>query len=369
MTFFLDLYRISQYSKVTKPLQIGNNCNDSHGFDRCGGMGGTLNNFILKRSLGIMAGVLAASVTGGSIVYAQRPKEVSVDWNDHPVELYTSAGTVREALAEAGLIELDEARISEDPSEPIREGMHLEVDTKKQVTLQVGGLERSVATYANTIDELLSEQGVVYDANDEISPARSEKLTDGAVVRVDSIQVMQSTETKTVPYETIVEETADLYTDQEEVVQEGQDGVCEVTKEMIVRNGVIETRRIASEKVVEEPITEQIRKGTAERPSARYAGPSGEAPSGGTTIVMEATAYTHTGNPTATGAWPTAYYTVAVDPSVIPMGTRLYVEGYGYAVAQDTGGAIIGNRIDVFFDSEGECINWGRRSVVVHVLD
>nr|WP_162272129.1 3D domain-containing protein [Ndongobacter massiliensis] len=327
-----------------------------------------MNNFVLKRSLGIMAGVLAASIAGGSIVYAQRPKEISVDWDDRPVELYTSAGTVREALAEAGLTALDEVQISEDPSEPIREGMHLELDTKKQVKLQVGGVQRTVATYVNTIGALLEEQGVVYDADDEISPARAEALKDGTEVRVDSIQVITSTETKAVPYETIVEETADLYTDQEEIVQEGQDGICEVTKEMIVRNGVIETRRIASEKVVQEPITEQIRKGTAERPSARYAGPSG-APSGGTTLVMEATAYTHTGNPTATGAWPTAYYTVAVDPSVIPMGTRLYVEGYGYAVAQDTGGAIIGNRIDVFFDSEGECINWGRRSVVVHVLD
>lgn len=327
-----------------------------------------MNNFVLKRSLGIMAGVLAASIAGGSIVYAQRPKEISVDWDDRPVELYTSAGTVREALAEAGLTALDEVQISEDPSEPIREGMHLELDTKKQVKLQVGGVQRTVATYVNTIGALLEEQGVVYDADDEISPARAEALKDGTEVRVDSIQVITSTETKAVPYETIVEETADLYTDQEEIVQEGQDGICEVTKEMIVRNGVIETRRIASEKVVQEPITEQIRKGTAERPSARYAGPAG-APSGGTTLVMEATAYTHTGNPTATGAWPTAYYTVAVDPSVIPMGTRLYVEGYGYAVAQDTGGAIIGNRIDVFFDSEGECINWGRRSVVVHVLD
>ena len=86
-------------------------------------------------------------------------------------------------------------------------------------------------------------------------------------------------------------------------------------------------------------------------------------------LLMESTAYTHTGYPTATGAWPVAHHTVAVDPSVIPMGTKMYVEGYGYAVAQDTGGAIVGNIIDVFLDSEWECIQWGRRHVMVYILD
>jgi 3D (Asp-Asp-Asp) domain-containing protein len=59
---------------------------------------------------------------------------------------------------------------------------------------------------------------------------------------------------------------------------------------------------------------------------------------------------------------------VAVDPKVIPLGSKLYVEGYGYAIAGDTGGAIKGNRIDVFFYSSGETAQWGRRWVRVFVL-
>lgn len=59
---------------------------------------------------------------------------------------------------------------------------------------------------------------------------------------------------------------------------------------------------------------------------------------------------------------------VAVDPSVVPLGTKLYVEGYGYAVAGDTGGAIKGLRIDVFFNSNTEALQWGRRTVKVQVL-
>ena len=96
---------------------------------------------------------------------------------------------------------------------------------------------------------------------------------------------------------------------------------------------------------------------------------------GGQTLYMEATAYSCNegyiggGSITATGqnlqSNPMA---IAVDPSVIPLGTRLYVEGYGEAIASDTGGAIQGNRIDVHFSSVSQCESWGRRTVKVTIL-
>ena len=73
------------------------------------------------------------------------------------------------------------------------------------------------------------------------------------------------------------------------------------------------------------------------------------------------TAYTARGNLLRRGY-------VSVDPDVIPLGTKLYIEGYGYAVADDTGGAIVGNRIDLAMDSHGEAINFGLRTVKVYVL-
>lgn len=83
---------------------------------------------------------------------------------------------------------------------------------------------------------------------------------------------------------------------------------------------------------------------------------------------MEATAYTWTGNKTATGIWPEVGV-VAVDPEVIPLGTHLYVEGYGPAIASDTGADIVGNRIDLYMDTEEECWEFGRRLVRVKVID
>ena len=84
------------------------------------------------------------------------------------------------------------------------------------------------------------------------------------------------------------------------------------------------------------------------------------------TITFEATAYTWTGYRTATGTWPSRG-TVAVDPNVIPLGSVLYVEGYGPAVAADTGGDIKGQRVDLYMDTEHECWQWGRRKVEVQI--
>ena len=84
------------------------------------------------------------------------------------------------------------------------------------------------------------------------------------------------------------------------------------------------------------------------------------------TIIFEATAYTWTGCRTATGIWPSRG-TIATDPRVIPTGSKLWVEGYGEAVAADTGGAIKGQRIDLYMDTKHECLQWGRRKVEVQI--
>ncbi len=84
-------------------------------------------------------------------------------------------------------------------------------------------------------------------------------------------------------------------------------------------------------------------------------------------LQVEATAYTYTGNVTATGV-PPRVGLIAVDPRVIPLGTKVYVEGYGYAVAADTGGDIKGNKVDLFFPTLRQCLDWGRRPVRLHVL-
>lgn len=89
------------------------------------------------------------------------------------------------------------------------------------------------------------------------------------------------------------------------------------------------------------------------------------------TLSMEATAYSG-GTLTAMGLKPVrdpgGISTIAVDPSVIPLGSKVYIPGYGYAIASDTGGVIKGNIIDLYMNSHDECISWGRSQVTLHIV-
>lgn len=89
------------------------------------------------------------------------------------------------------------------------------------------------------------------------------------------------------------------------------------------------------------------------------------------TLSMEATAYSG-GTLTAMGLKPVrdpgGISTIAVDPSVIPLGSKVYIPGYGYAIASDTGGVIKGNIIDLYMNSHDECMSWGRRQVTLHIV-
>lgn len=112
----------------------------------------------------------------------------------------------------------------------------------------------------------------------------------------------------------------------------------------------------------------EAEKAEAERKAAEQAKAEREQKKAdGKIITVLATAYTHTGNPTATGVMPTAGHTIAVDPRVIPLGTHVLINGVEY-IAQDTGGLIKGNRIDIFMDSETECVNFGAQYIEIEVV-
>jgi 3D (Asp-Asp-Asp) domain-containing protein len=89
------------------------------------------------------------------------------------------------------------------------------------------------------------------------------------------------------------------------------------------------------------------------------------AAAGARTITVSATGYSLSGR-TATGM-PTAPGVVAVDPSVIPLGTRLTIPGYGVGIAADTGGAVHGNVIDLWFPTTQQALAWGRRTVTITI--
>ena len=134
--------------------------------------------------------------------------------------------------------------------------------------------------------------------------------------------------------------------------------------------------KAAAEKAAKEQAAREAQAAAEKEAAEQAAAQAATTQPVGQTFIMESTAYSSDpadalggGTVTATGQnLLTNPMAVAVDPNVIPLGTRLYVEGYGEAIASDTGGAIKGNIVDVHFSTYEQCIQWGRRQVKETIL-
>lgn len=213
----------------------------------------------------------------------------------------------------------------------------------------------------------LPDYGATLDASDP-APGYQAALFSGTVRSTPVVVAARLTEVS-VPVRYGVQTVFDakLALGREVVAQTGTLGVAVETVRRVYDGNKVISVSVVGEKVVRSARPEVVHVG-AELPDVSRGELAGRVVG---TLAMSATAYW--ANPawsngrTATGV-AARYGVAAVDPSVIPLGTRLYVPGYGYAVAADTGGAIVGDRIDLCFDTGQQAIDFGRQSVTVYEL-
>lgn len=322
-----------------------------------------------------------------------------------------------EVLTEAG-IELEE----EDTYETgYADGMNqITVRRMQMVTVINRGAQSVIGTYGETTGSLLARMGITPGTGDTLSCSSETQTYDGMTIELVHTETRIEEEDTVVPYPVNYYEDPDLEPDAEIVLVAGQNGLTHVKSEVTYRNGKEVSRVIVQETVQTKPVTQLVIRGVdrtiMEQPAdpepAEQAAPaassgtasgsssSGSSSSGGSrydgsaetsgNVIMtssgesytyvdvmtcSATAYTCEGYVGHTYSGTLARVgAIAVDPTVIPLGTKMYVVSndgqyvYGYCVAEDIGGGIKGNKIDLYFDTYAECWDFGVRMCTVYIL-
>ncbi len=236
----------------------------------------------------------------------------------------------------------------------------LTLRTLKTVSVVDGDNSQTITTDAQTVQNVLEELQIKLGIHDRVEPELTEECTD--TIKITRVEKKQVVEEVALDYAIEKKEDPHLYKGEQRILEKGKKGLERSVFEIVIENGQEISKNLIEKVVVSKPKTQIVAYGTRQ-----IASRGGQELEFDRVLTMSATAYTHTGNKTYTGIWPSVGI-VAVDPKVIPLGTRLYIDGYGYATAMDTGGAIKGNKIDLFFETRAEALKWGRRNVQVFVL-
>lgn len=245
----------------------------------------------------------------------------------------------------------------------------------KEVTLIVNGEEKQISTFKSDVQDLLVAEGVKYDKNDIVTKDLDEKLNDGMEIEVINVTEEVIKESKSVPFEVNVVEDKDLLKGQTKVEEEGKAGENQLVYKITYHNGKQVEKTFVEEVVSEKPINKIIKKGTKVE-EVKVASSRGEssrkissnANSKGKYMSVVATAYTGD-SITSTGKKP-KWGTIAVDPTVIPYGTKVYIPQFNKTfIAEDCGGAIKGNKIDIFMNDESSVYNWGRKTIDIYIVN
>lgn len=269
------------------------------------------------------------------------------------------------------------------------------VQSENTVTLIYQNEEAIYDTFSITVQDFLTEVGIELGEYDEVSPSLDSHITDGLEITVDVVTFEETVEIQSIAYSTVKAYSSSMYSGESSVTTKGVDGEKEVVyTDKYVNGEYVETLEPV-ETIISEAVSKVITYGTKEKEvtdsntnsdnsssdssdsstsSKTFVDYNGNTVSYSSVTVGECTAYTATGNPTSLGG-VAQVGVVAVDPSIIPYGTKMYITSgsvvYGYAVAGDTGGALLAGNvlIDLYYDTESECINFGRRDMTIYFLD
>lgn len=341
--------------------------------------------FPLKR-IALLLLLTVFATTAGAHMYTLLSKNILVDDNGTKMVVTTMGYDVQQALEQLGIAVGEADFINQPPSSPLSGGTSLNTVTIKRavpLTVTSDGETRKIMSWRETVSDVLTDQGLSLGSLDRLDGIKpDESVIEGMHIRLIRVKDEILTESEVIPYDVLETANNTMNEGETKVLQAGVDGVLNRNFRILYEDGQAVSRTFLAEKVATAPIRQLVEYGTVKN----FMNSRGDLVRYMNTLDMKATSYTSsfvdTGkNPGDSGFGITKTGIVAregviaVDPTVIPLGTRVYVEvpgpapDYGFAIAADIGSAIKGRLIDVYFDSPQTVRQWGRRSVRVYILN
>ncbi|UTT42990.1 3D domain-containing protein [Exiguobacterium aurantiacum] len=362
----------------------------------------------------VVTPALSADIPLDRVIQIERARTVSLQIGYGQIEtIETRERTVEDVLLRYGVSVRDGDDVYPGVRTPITSGMTIRYQPVVALDVIVGDVAKTVYTMAQTVEQALQEANVTVSDKDTVEPALTTPVREGMTITVNMSRDVVQYESRLVPFEIIKEEDDTLALGETEVVQVGVPGLERTRYALTVENGTITNRTETSVETLRTVRPQIIKLGTkvpperetnqeTEQEAAATTEPSSpfreeaeikieETPraedaldfTSAKQLLVEATAYTNNAEDTVTfdgrvltrsgyDVTDTILYEgmriIAVDPAIIPLGTRVYVEGFGMAIALDTGSAIKGNKIDVMMDSKEEAVTFGRQPLTIWVI-
>lgn len=315
-----------------------------------------------KRSTYLAASIIGLAVLVVSLFFAlQKPVTVAVDGKVIESRVFF-ANTVEDVLAKNNIKLADKDEVNPSLDTIVKKDSKITITRAFKVKVIADGETKEIISPPITVKEAIKLAGFQLGEKDIVKTLPNEKTVPNQEIEVIRVTEEEIQLEEAIPFQT--EKTIDdtLEKGLTKTISRGKEGVALNTIKITYHNGEEVAREVVDSQIKVEPKNRVIALGNITSVSR-----GGQRLNFKEALQVQASAYTYTGNRTATGQVP-AVGMVAVDPSVIPLGSKLYIEGYGYAVAADTGGAIKGAKVDLFMEDRSQCLKWGRRNVKLYIL-
>jgi len=340
--------------------------------------------FSLMKELFIVIIAVAISAGAGAGAFAYLKKDVVINDNGKIITCTTMKNTFKEVLDQNDIDVGAFDYISVPLETALQRTKTNEIHIKRAVPVYItaDGRQTKIMTYRDTVGEMLEDSDIKPGDKDRLEGAElQDRISSGMTLKIVRVDEKEVTEEDPIPYQVQRVANSKLDSDNERVVQQGQEGVLEKKYLVVTEDGKEVSRQLISETILKNPVNMIVEFGTI----LKHRTSRGDTLRYKKVLDMKATAYTASlkdtgkapGHPlfgiTATGT-KARKGVIAVDPNVIPLHTKVYVEilgstpDYGFAVAEDVGGAIKGNKIDLYYDDQDFVDRFGVKRVRVYIL-